>query len=144
MYPVKVPKERLLEILHVNLKKHKAIFNEAIVNYRTAVIAELDKMLTDAKAGKRIERSLKLLEPIDQTREYIRQIAMLNTTSDTEILLSENEFKCYVLDEWHWRDQFLISNMRYSKTAGDTYKTVHGLDSETELGNILNREESAM
>ena len=117
MDSVKVDKAKLLEIVRENRNKHRKIFEEALEGYRKQAIAELDSMLADAKAGRRIRRSVSLIEPTDQTSDYDRVIRMLEMSVDEFVVLQEHEFAQYVLDRWNWRKQFLMSSSNYSHTA---------------------------
>ena len=65
MQEVKLEKDKLLEIVKKNRENHRAIFLEAQENYRKRVIEELDKMLQDAREGKRIRTTVELQAPID-------------------------------------------------------------------------------
>lgn len=123
MTAIKCSKAVLLKTLKANRETHHEIFLEAQDGYRTAVIAELDKMLEEARAGKRIRRAITLIEPMDQTREYDRAIAMLEMSVDGTVLLEEHDFRQYVLDEWSWKHQFNVSNVLYSKTLSDQQET---------------------
>lgn len=117
MDSIKVNKSELLTVLRENREKHRAIFLEATEGYRLAAIDELDKMLKDAKQGRQIRRSLSLVEPQDQTRDYDRVIRMLEMSQDDVVELAEHDFMQYVLDDWSWKRQFLLSNTAYSTTA---------------------------
>lgn len=113
MQTVKVKKVELLSALQKNRESHRSLFLKAQEGYRKAVIDELDGMLDEAKAGKRIRRSVTLIEPIDQTREYDRAIAMLGMSVDDVIELSAEEFNNYVRDEWDWSAKVFGSNTQY-------------------------------
>ena len=117
MNSIKVGKSELLTVLRENREKHRTIFLEATEGYKTAAIAELDSMLADAKAGKKIRRSMSLIEPSDQTCDYDRAIRMMEMSQDEIIELEEHDFAQYVLDDWAWKRQFLHSNAVYSATA---------------------------
>lgn len=116
MRTITVKKNELFEKMKANRDQHRTIFLEAQEGYREAAIAELDKMLEEARSGKRIRRIVSLVEPMDQTSEYDRAIAMLEMSVSDTIELSAEEFNCYVLDQWRWKDQFNVSNASYSKT----------------------------
>lgn len=120
MNAIRVTKNDLLKAVRENREKHRTIFLEAQKSYRDMAITELEMHLADARGGKRISRSLTLIEPMDQTKDYDRVIRMLEMTSDDAILLEEHDFRTYVLDEWKWKSQFNVSNAMYSKTLGDT------------------------
>jgi hypothetical protein len=112
----------LLETLKENRDKHRQVFEEAQEGYRTAVIAELDAMLAEAKAGKRVKRAVTLPEPVDQTKDYDRVIRMLEMDVREDIELEEHEVAQYVLDDWRWKDMFTASNVRYvSAATAQTY-----------------------
>jgi hypothetical protein len=113
---IKVRKTELLDVLRENRAKHRAIFEEAQTGYRTAVIAELDSMLEDARNGKKIRRAVTLIEPMDQTADYDRVIRMMEMSVDEVIQLAEHEFSAYILDQWAWRQKFNHSNRGYSNT----------------------------
>ena len=115
MDKIKVKKSELLDVLRSNRARHREIFLDAQEEYRKAAIAELDNMLTEARAGKKIRRSVTLVEPIDQTRDYDQAIRMLEMDTQDIIELTSELFRCYVMDEWRWMNQFLAVNSTYSK-----------------------------
>lgn len=117
METVKVKKSELLAKLKENLAEHRDIFEEASEAFRKEVIKVLDQRLADAKAGKRIRLRIDLIQPMDQTEEYNQAIAMCEMSVDDVIELSHEHFRCYILDKWHWRDQFIASNSGYSAKA---------------------------
>lgn len=114
MDSIKVKKSELLEKLKVNRDAHKDIFDRACEGYRKMAIDLLEQMLSEAKAGKVIRRKVELQEPINQTKDYNRAIAMLEMAQDDIIELSEHDFAQYVLDDWSWKDQFTTTNSRYT------------------------------
>lgn len=117
MDTVKVKKSELLKILQRNRAEHREIFEEASDAFRIEVIKLLDQRLQDAKDGKRINLRIELVQPMDQTEEYDQAIKMCEMSVEDEISLSSDAFRNYVLDKWHWRDQFIASNSRYSGKA---------------------------
>lgn len=129
MKAIRVSKAKLLATLQTNRLNHRKIFEEAIEGYKQAVISELERRLNDAKANKKVSLYFQLTQPVDQTKDYDRAIGMLTMSLDTEIELTEQDFACYVLDDWGWKRQFLTSNSFYSKTAADTI-AAQGFSSE--------------
>lgn len=117
MQMVKVKKSELLKRLKHNRAEHREIFEEASAAFREEVIKVLDERLADTKAGKRITLRINLTQPMDQTAEYDQAIAMCDMSVDNEIELSHEDFRNYVLDKWHWREQFIASNSGYSAKA---------------------------
>lgn len=117
MQTVKVKKHELLTALKTNKENHLKIFTEAQIGYRTRVIEELDALLAKARRGDRIPAYWTLPSPVNQTPEYERAILMLEMSVDDEVTLTAQEFQCYVMDRWAWRQKFLEDNSTYSATA---------------------------
>jgi len=46
---------------------------------------------------------------------------MLKMSVDTEVLLSEQDFSCFVLDDWDWKQKFLTSSRDYSVRAASIW-----------------------
>lgn len=119
----KIKRETLLDVIRKNRENHKSIVMEALEGYRKDVIAELERELEAAKAGKRLRRFMQFDQPVDQTREYDRAIRSLEMDIRDEIELTEQEFACYVMDQWQWRQAFVVGNAKYSATAMRTAST---------------------
>ena len=117
MKDILVKKSTLIEKLKKNRAAHHKIFEEALVGYRKQAIKLLDQQLKRAKSGKKFHTYIVLTVPQDQTKDYDRAIGMLAMDLSDEVALSENDYRCYVLDEWNWKDQFLSTNSAYSRTA---------------------------
>ena len=111
---VTVKKDELLTAIRTNRGAHRGIFLEAQKGYRAAVIAELDRMLEAARAGKNIQRSVTMIEPIDRTDDYDSVIRMLEMSVADEIMITEKQFKNFVLDKWGWSNEFVGSTSRYT------------------------------
>jgi hypothetical protein len=102
MNTVKVKREDLLTKVRANRDAHRELFLKAQANYRKFIIQELDRMLADAKAGRKIRRSIDLVQPRDHTGDYDRTIMMLEMSVDDTIILDATEFDQYVRDVWAW------------------------------------------
>jgi len=113
MDAIRIKKDELLAAVKKNREGHRAVFEEALEGYRKQAVAELEAILAEAKAGKRIRRGVSLIEPTDQTREYDRIIRALEMSTDQVIELSEGEFAQYVMDDWHWKGQFIATTQAY-------------------------------
>jgi hypothetical protein len=114
MNAVKVKREDLLTKVRANREAHRELFLKAQEGYRKLVIEELDRMLADAKAGRRISRSINLAEPVDHTYEYDRVIMMLEMSVDDTIMLDSQDFHRYVMDSWDWSRFALSTNSAYA------------------------------
>jgi len=42
---------------------------------------------------------------------------MMKMSVEAEVLLTELDFRCYVLDDWVWKQKFLSSSRAYSQRA---------------------------
>jgi hypothetical protein len=102
MNTVKVKREDLLTKVRANREAHRELFLKAQEGYRKLVIEELDRMLADAKAGRKVSRSINLAEPVDHTFDYDRVIMMLEMSVDDTVTLDALEFNQYVMDNWEW------------------------------------------
>jgi hypothetical protein len=115
MYEIRVEKPKLLTVLRENRDKHRELFLEAQQGYREEVIKQLDERLKDARDNRRINLTFSLPAPIDQTHDYDVAIEMLEMAVDDVITLSEEQFRCYVKDEWHWKQMVWATNTTYTK-----------------------------
>lgn len=113
MHEVTVKTADLLEKVKENRGGHRAIFDQAIEVYRQRAIDEIERILDDAKNGRKIIRAIGLIEPKDYTKEYDRAIAMLEMTVDEEITISAQDFAQFVMDDWAWKEQFTTSTAAY-------------------------------
>lgn len=117
MGELRFKKTDLLKKIKENRAEHHKIFLEASDGYQKMLIAKLQVMHEEAKAGVLIDTRILLVRPTDQTKDYDRAIAMLEMSLDDEITLDQTEFSNYVMDEWSWSQQFLTSNAGYSESA---------------------------
>jgi hypothetical protein len=108
---------KLRETVTKNRDNHRTIYEESFQKYRDMAIAELEQMLAEAKAGKKVRRSIQLTPPMNQTKDYDRVLKMLDMTTDEIVVLSEDDFAQYVMDEWRWKEQFSQINSTYSVRA---------------------------
>lgn len=53
--------------------------------------------------------------PQNHAKDYDQVIAMLEMCVDDELSIRSDEFACYVMDDWDWKEDFLHTNKRYSK-----------------------------
>ena len=132
MRTVKVKRDDLLKRIEENRAQHKSVVEEALVNYRIAVIKELDAMLDEAKKGKKIRRQVRLVEPQDHTADYDRVIDMLTMSTEDVIELDGQSFARYVRDEWEWFGQFADSSRSYTRSADAARYLRKSGDDETE------------
>ncbi len=122
---VRVKKDELLAILRENRTKHVAEFNEAADGYKEAAAAKVTEVMEELKAkieglksGEMIELavvSFDLAVPRSYEKSYNQAIRMMEMSVDEVIELPQDEFACYVMDDWDWMRMFKLSNSRYAK-----------------------------
>jgi hypothetical protein len=117
MDKIVVNKADLLKVVTENREQHRAIFEEALVGFRAKVVERLDEMIARAKANKKIEMYIGLVQPEDHTKDYDLVIGMLGMDVGDTVELSAREYAQYVTDDWGWRERFLTTNAYYSGTA---------------------------
>lgn len=122
MRSVKVNVAQALEIVRNNREQHREIFEEALEGYRQKMIVHLNLMIEEIRKGNRVEHSIRLPQPVDQTKEYDRAIKMLEMSVDKEVELDETSFANFIMDDWSWSDQFLMTNSNYSAKAASIRK----------------------
>jgi hypothetical protein len=113
MRQVKVKKEELLTLLMSNRNAHRGEFEKAQEGYRKRMIEELDQMLEDAKAGRKIQAYVALPEPQDHTKDYDRVIKMVEMSVDPVLELDGTMFAQFVMDDWAWKAEFTATNSYY-------------------------------
>jgi hypothetical protein len=113
---IKVNKAEILVTIRANREAHKKIFAEAVEGYKKKAMEVLEQHIAEVKAGK-FFTYIQLTLPSDHSRDYDRVIKMLEQHQGTEIELIEADYAMYVLDDWQWKRQFLVSNSQYSGTA---------------------------
>jgi len=117
MKQVNVKVADLLIRLEENRMNHRAIFKSALAGYRKEVIKQLDVALKDATEGRKIQTAFYLSKPVDQTKDYDQAILMLKMHTEDEITVTSTEFSNYVMDDWSWKDDFILTNSAYTAIA---------------------------
>lgn len=128
MREVKVKRHDLLVKIKANREKHVADYKEACNGFIDAATDEIDKIQKDLKsqsgrlfAGKifnpvALEVSTEM--PVSHQGDYDQVIAMIEMSVDDEIMIRSDEFACYVLDKWAWKQSFGESVLRYKGVKG--------------------------
>jgi len=120
MEKVKVKKEELLLLLEKNRSDHKSVFEETFANYRKEVIRLLKEAVVKTESGKEIVTYLAVDEPTNHTKDYDIAIGMLKMCVDKEIEITYQEYRNYVLNDWHWTKDFVRSNSPYSSSSSSS------------------------
>lgn len=116
MHSVKVNRVQLLNIVKENQEKHAASYDEALVDYRNAVLKIAKENLKIAKTGE-ISKFSKIrptpTAPVSYVSQYEKAIRMLELSVEAEIEVTEDVFNQLVLDEWHWKQNFVTTASFY-------------------------------
>lgn len=97
-------RSELLTKLRENLAKHQTAYEEAVAERKAAILVYAAETLKQVKAGdfSRFNglRGFNISEPVDHSKEYTRAIAMVDASIEDEIVIDENTFAKWVMDEW--------------------------------------------
>jgi hypothetical protein len=111
------PKDKVLEKLRTNKSKHVMEYSLAMKEYWKALENKLETLLEKARAhgGDQNDFYIRLSVPQNHEEQYDTNIEMLEMTSETEITLTEVEFRQFILDEWDWMGDFKATVACYAK-----------------------------
>jgi hypothetical protein len=112
MNSVKIKRDKLLNIVRSNKEKHIKEFNEAVEDFKKAVIKVSEENVTLINEGK-LELKPVPHKPVSYESSYVRAIRMLELSVDTEIELNLHDFDQLVQDEWQWKQTFSTMNSTY-------------------------------
>lgn len=117
MRDITVEKDVLIEKVLENRTAHRAIFLEAVEGYRVEAVRQLEAHIERITNGDLVEVYVRLPAPSDHTSDYDRVLAMLDMHVGGMVTVDEESFSAYVMDDWHWKRQFLTTNSAYSAGA---------------------------
>jgi hypothetical protein len=106
----------LQDLVEANKERHLATFDKAAEAYKTKVIERMEENLRDARRGKWPSTVIALAQPMNQSEDYKRILAMLSAmhaAGEDKIELSEQDFNQYVLDKWSWKGHWSEINTAY-------------------------------
>jgi len=113
MRKIKMHKQDLITCLKQNYQVHRETYLKAREGYRNRVVKELESVVADIKHGAEIEDSLSLPEPEDHSEDYKKSIHLLEICLDDEVLITDEDVKRLVMDEWDWKDRWNSINLNY-------------------------------
>lgn len=139
---VTVNKDDLLTAVMANKKTHDQIHADAMTGYYEKVAKELEKRLDmldkvrldfetslnniNPETEKPVEFNFthrnKLFDlsvpfPTNHTQAYERAIKMIEMSADDKFVLTQDEFRQYVMNDWDWKQAFISSNSMYLTKA---------------------------
>jgi hypothetical protein len=116
MNAVKINRKELLDIVRENATKHVANYDEAVEDFKKAVLKIATDNLVLAQTGE-LEKFTKIKNniqpPVNYATSYTRAIRMLELSVDEVIEVEEDVFNQLVLDEWSWKNSFVASSALY-------------------------------
>ena len=123
-------KQAVIETLTKNRDEHSRIYKQAVEGYRTALRdavtdmrrlldVKIDEMETQETPSPHLSSNplAKLSVPKSHLDQYDTVIEMLRLTTDDTIMLNQDQYNCYMKDEWFWTKDFLVGNSQYSSLA---------------------------
>ena len=113
MEKVRIKRDTLIEALRTGREEHARDFKEAVEGFRE----EAGRAIEEAKQkldSNDEDLSVHLAYPSNHDNDYAVKIAMLELSEDTVIEVTQAEFRAYVLNDWTWRREWLVSNSAYS------------------------------
>jgi hypothetical protein len=112
---IAVDRERLLQTLIKNRKKHKETYRKAKKAYRKRMVKELYSAAAQIEKGGKVNTRTVLMLPVPQSYldEYDTVIEMVEWQTENTFSLDQGAFEMYVLDKWHWKKTFLAGTSAY-------------------------------
>lgn len=116
MHSVKMNRLELLKIVKENATKHVAEYDQAVEDYKVAVIKVAKANLKLANTGE-MDKFLSFQRmpttPANYADNYTRAIRMLELSVEDTIDVEEHIFNQLVLDEWGWKQAFAAQSTFY-------------------------------
>jgi len=109
---IKVKKEKLIATIIKNRDAHILEYNEAVIAYKLTAIAKLNSLLEDAEDGG-LNLKLGLTSPVNNVSNYNKLIDIFTWEIESEVELSQDEFKEYIQDETSFTETAKFSNSMY-------------------------------
>ena len=108
MNSIQMKREELLKIVKENATKHLAEYQEAVEDYKQAVLKLTQMNVKIAKTGDLAQFKFKTIPsaPVNYSDNYSRAIRMLELSIQDVIDVEEHIFNQLVLDEWGWKQNF--------------------------------------
>ncbi len=117
---LKYNKAVLISKIEMNRAQHFQDYREALLVYHAKLGEELVRKqhqlaMAPGNSGfpKPVSGNSKLATPEEHIEDYDRLLSMLSLTSQSEIELTEYQYREYVLDEWDWRRSFISNTLSY-------------------------------
>lgn len=111
----KMSKVVLMKALIGNRDLHAGEWEKAMDGYLKECEYWLTEQLALVHASEEPNMYCELQKPISHDQDYTTVIAMLEHTVEATIELDQRQYRSYVENNWEWREQWALSNSRYSR-----------------------------
>lgn len=116
LHTVRVETIALIGMIRDNMAAHKAEYEQAIAGFwdefHDLVSKAADETREDAR--KLAEKAVYLKRPESHVDDYERALAMLEASLDDELEITSDQFNCYWLDQWRWKEDFSSTAALYN------------------------------
>lgn len=119
-FKITVEKEKLLETLKANRKKHAEDYKYAYGRYYNACISELEGRVNELRGTLRQVNPSSFLKfdltnkfPQNYTDVYDQVIEMLEFCNADSIEITNSQYESWVKDDWDWKESFMLSTSAY-------------------------------
>ena len=109
---IRLQKVDLLSKLKEHKQNHIEEYEKAVKAYKLEAMEQLNSLIEKAEKGER-KLSLKLVEPLDHSKDYDNIIEMFKWEVEDIVELSQSEFRQYVLDDNTFSQSAKLSNSAY-------------------------------
>lgn len=121
MKEITVDKSKLMETLEANRVAHVEEYNRAIIGWHLKLIETVRDALAELEHTEepdldKLNFGYKFRRPVSQEDEYKRAQEMLSWEQADSVVLSEEDFRHFVQDDWDWTRDFKFSASRYTAT----------------------------
>jgi hypothetical protein len=121
MKTVTVNKELLQATLEVNRGAHVEMYREAVEGWRYNLAAAVRAASLALDAGEepdmgKLNFGYQFPKPESHEEEYERATSMLSWELGETVVLSQEDFRHFVEDDWDWKQGFKFSASQYSVT----------------------------
>lgn len=115
MRTVRIDREEFIAAVEKNRSGHRETFEKALDGYRDRAIHELERRVRHVREGRAFDLAFRLPEPEDHTDDYDCALEMARMSVDEVLELDETEFAQYVMDQWHWKANFVRTTSAYNR-----------------------------
>ena len=116
MKEITIKKSKLVDKINENMTIHVKEYKELHILYTQEAILRLQVLLQNIqKNSHNVSLYVDLVEPTSSEDSYRTALEMLELEVNENVTISEQEFKQYIKDEWHWSRSFELSKSAYLK-----------------------------